>query len=388
MSPKVCSRCPRTHDTKFKACPVCRERLRRAVSKFKRKRKHKAPQHVPPGQRMCTNCDGVQPESEFQPADARRTELTKNCRTCRERSQRAKSKFKRKGAAQHVPPGHRMCINCTHVQPESEFQPQKVHQRERKELVSNCRTCRASKTRSDNKRAAQHVPSGHRGCTGCFRVQPESQFQPADARRTELTVLCQACRNAAYRTERNPDTRVGQCRQVWLEWRERNTCARCGTHKHIEADHSKGSKVHRCSDFKWWANHGGPEAQRRELATCTPLCKFCHRIKSDEERGTETNTSILWKRNIIDEEKRRVGACERCKLDVTPDTVMCFDWAHKDRATRTIHIAQLVYKPKAYFLKQWPIERPKCRMLCCMCHQDDTEEENRIIRLQAQSIQQ
>ena len=273
---KVCNRrsCTRTHDTKFKACPVCRERARRAVSKRKRERK-----------------------------------------------------------AQHVPPGQRMCTQCT-------------------------------------------------------RVQLNSQFQPAHARRTELTARCLKCRNSQRRTQRNPNTIVGRCRQVWFDWKERNTCARCGTHKHIESDHPKGSKVHMCSDYSWWSNHGGPEAQRRELAKCTPLCRFCHRKKSAEERGTITLASQLWKQDIVDKEKRRVGACEYCKLDVTPDTVMCFDWAHKDRATRTICISHLVRKSNAYFLKHWPIERPKCRMLCCMCHKDDTDEENRSIQLQAQRQQQ
>lgn len=75
----------------------------------------------------------------------------------------------------------------------------------------------------------------------------------------------------------------------------------------------------------------------------------------------------------------KVGSCERCGRVVTSENVTAFDWAHKDRATKTISISDLVYKSKAYFQKQWPIERAKCELLCCMCHKDETLEETKRI---------
>jgi hypothetical protein len=66
-----------------------------------------------------------------------------------------------------------------------------------------------------------------------------------------------------------------------------------------------------------------------------------------------------------------------CGRKVTPENVCTFDWAHKDRAKWTIHISQLVYKSEAYFQKQWPLERAKCRLLHSICHKAETTEENK-----------
>ena len=135
-----------------------------------------------------------------------------------------------------------------------------------------CPTCRANIRKSNKKRkrlaAEQTVPDGHRMCTKCCRIQPEEQFISRLARRKKPTARCRGCLDIAYRSERNPETLIGQCQQVWLDWKKDKTCAHCGCSEAIEADHYLGKKVHDCGDWKWWAWHGGPEALKRELAKC------------------------------------------------------------------------------------------------------------------------
>ena len=246
-----------------------------------------------------------------------------------------------------------------------------------------CPTCRAYRRKSKKKRkrlaTEQIVPDGYRLCTECSRIQPEDQFISRHARRKKPTNTCQLCRDTQHRTQRNPETLLGQCRQVWLDWKKDKTCAHCGCSDAIEADHYLGKKVRACSDWKWWACHGGPEALKEELATVhQPLCRPCHRIKSKKERGVQTQPGRIRRRKIINDEKLRVGVCEcGCDRKVTPENVCTFDWAHKDRATKTIRISQLVYKTEAYFQKQWPIERVKCRLLHSICHKAETAEENK-----------
>jgi len=99
---------------------------------------------------------------------------------------------------------------------------------------------------------------------------------------------------------------------------------------------------------------------------------FCHRIKSDRERGTVTRRGIIRKQKIINAEKLRVGACEYCGRKVTEENSVAFDWAHKDRKEKANGIAKLAYKSRVYFDEHWQKEREKCRLLCCMCHKDDT----------------
>jgi len=235
---------------------------------------------------------------------------------------------------------------------------------------------RRSLKRRKNK--SKHVPRGHRKCTNCLRVQPEKQFQSMYVRRVKLTAWCLTCRDSNHRSERNPNTTTGQCRQVWFQWKKDKKCAHCGTDRHVQADHCRGGKkVHICSDYHWWAGNGGPEALQRELVEkCQPLCMFCHRVKSNEERGTQKRPSYIRRRKIINDEKLRVCACETCDRTVTPKNVQWFDWAHRDRVTKTIHISALVYKSEETFQTRWPIERAKCKLLCCLCHQDETDDEN------------
>ena len=177
-----------------------------------------------------------------------------------------------------------------------------------------CPTCRTISRKFKRKRkrlaAEQTVPDGHRLCKQCLRSKPEDQFISRYARRTEPTAWCQDCRDIAYRSDTNPETLKGQCRQVWLDWKKDKTCAHCGCSDAIEADHYLGKKVWCCSDYAWWACHGGPEALKRELAKCQPLCRSCHTIKSKKERGVQTQPSILRRRKIVNDEKLRVGTCE------------------------------------------------------------------------------
>ena len=246
-----------------------------------------------------------------------------------------------------------------------------------------CPTCRSVCRKSDRKRkrlaAEQTVPDGHRLCTHCSRIKPEDQFISRHARRKKPTAWCRGCLDIQYRSYRNPETLAGQCRQVWLDWKKDKTCAHCGCSDAIEADHYLGKKVRACSDFQWWACHGGPEALKRELSTVhQPLCRSCHRIKSKKERGVQTQARYIRRQKIINDEKLRVGACEcGCGRKVTPENVCTFDWAHKDRAKWTIYISRLVYKSEAYFQKQWPLERAKCRLLHSICHKAETTEENK-----------
>ena len=216
---------------------------------------------------------------------------------------------------------------------------------------------RRSKKKCRNR--VKHVPEGHRKCTGCFRVQPEDQFRPLMARRATLTAWCQTCRDSHHRSEKKPNTKKGECRQVWLQWKKGKKCACCGSGRHIQADHCRGGKkVWRCSDYPWWAGNGGPEAQQRELDDkCQPLCMFCHRVKNKKESGTQTKPCYIRRQKIINDEKLCVGACETCNRVVTPENVQWFDWAHRDRATKTIKISALVNKSEEYFQTQWRASR-------------------------------
>lgn len=295
---------------------------------------------TPDGQRWCTKCLVTQPENQY----LFHTEkfFSAHCLTCRS-----------------VP-----CGNCSKGYTIAPF--------------NNCQQCRRARRESRKRKRATipEIPDGHQHCTACWNVWPDDHFQGAHVGRT--TKNCQNCRSINQRQRESPNTAIHQCRQVWLDWKKAHRCKHCGTNNHIEADHLR-DKVKNCSYYPYWASNGGTEALKAELAKCQALCRFCHRLKSAKERGT--NVQNRWKRKIVNAEKLRVGVCQRgCGRKVTAENLPAFDWAHMDRSTKTTNISTLCNKSKkAYFKKQWPIERLKCELLCCMCHKTETDKENKIM---------
>lgn len=233
-----------------------------------------------------------------------------------------------------------------------------------------CDRCRTTVRKANKRyRAPKPCTENEKQCTNCGRVQKTDQFVSSHVRRKKLTARCLTCRSSAKRSQVNPTTTTGKCKAIWEDWKSTHTCLSCGCTdaRLIEADHQH-SKVNVCSEYAYWACNGGIEALKKELTKCLPLCCFCHRIKSRNERGTTTQPSQVAKRKIIQNEKLRRGACIVCKRQVTKDTTCAFDFDHIDPSQKVINISQLAYKCKSYFNEHFHTEAQKCNLLCANCH--------------------
>jgi len=212
-------------------------------------------------------------------------------------------------------------------------------------------------------------------CNKCKVTREASYFQPKVNRRTKLTTTCSICRNTNRRTETNPTTKKGKCRGVYQTWKSEHPCQNCGIKdsRLIEADHqSEFKKVHICSDYKWWSNHGGVEALKAELLKCKALCRFCHRLKSQAERKKETNPTRLARREIINAEKLKRGACLTCKRTVTLENACAFDFDHINPETKRMGVSNMVFKSWDYFNAYARDEMRQCSLLCTNCHKIKT----------------
>ena len=238
-----------------------------------------------------------------------------------------------------------------------------------------CERCRVNKRKCNQKiRDATPVcPPGQRHCKQCGHIQPEDQFKSRISRRQTLTKWCQTCLQRKSRSDINPTTTKGKCRARWEEWKKNNPCVVCGETdtQLIEADHLR-DKVHKCSDNRYWSNHGGVPALEKELAKCQSLCRWCHALKSDRERGTTTNVTKLKRRAIIKTEKMRRGKCLRCPRLVTLETCCAFDFDHRDASTKVMNVSDLVEKSQAFFDQHIESELKACDLLCCNCHKKVT----------------
>jgi len=233
-----------------------------------------------------------------------------------------------------------------------------------------CDGCRASRRKSDKKKLApKSCNENEKQCRHCGRVQEKDQFVSSYVRREKLTAHCLTCRTVATRSQVNPTTKCGKCKEAWNEWKAMHKCLSCGCNdpRILEADHQH-DKVHACSNYPYWAKHGGVEALKNELTKCVPLCRFCHRIKSKNERGTQTQQSYINKRNVIDNEKLRRGACLVCKRQVSKESTCAFDFDHIDPSQKVISVSHLVYKTWSYFNDHFHTEVKKCNLLCSNCH--------------------
>jgi hypothetical protein len=239
----------------------------------------------------------------------------------------------------------------------------------------HCERCREKVRKRMQKilNATPVCPPGQRYCKQCGHIKPEDQFKSRHCRRQILTKKCQTCRQIQARSQINPKTTYGKCRARWEEWKAKNPCVVCGESdpQVIEADHLR-DKAHKCSDVTYWCNHGGVPALESELTKCQSLCRWCHALKSDRERGTWKEPRILKRRAIINAEKLRRGKCLRCPRRVTLETCCAFDFDHRDASTKVIDVSQLIRKPKAFFDQHIESELKACDLLCCMCHKKKT----------------
>ena len=241
-----------------------------------------------------------------------------------------------------------------------------------------CQRCRDSAKKSirKRKRVMRVAKENHQFCKKCCREFPLSAFKSTHARRTKPTAWCASCR-AISSNSHKADTKKGRCRTVYMEWKNENSCEHCGTGECIEADHT-GAKKHACSHYAWWACHGGVEALKAELKTCRPLCCFCHRIHSQNQRGVGKDPTRTKKHTHVNAIKLKIGECQQCKRKVQDGELCAYDFDHLDEKTKTECIGTMVHRyPLVKFFSLIDDEVKKCRLLCCNCHMKHTNEQRR-----------
>ena len=152
-----------------------------------------------------------------------------------------------------------------------------------RETVGGFRQCqhhrdiRKKSSRKFREKATKRIAKeGHRICAKCHREKPEHQFKSCISRRKTLVKLCATCRATQSKSQRNETTNVGKCRKSMGGLEGLAELSECAA---IVGSASRpiipsGEKVHNCSEYAWWARNGGPEALRKELSKCRPLCTF------------------------------------------------------------------------------------------------------------------
>ena len=249
-----------------------------------------------------------------------------------------------------------------------------------------CQRCRDISNKSKRKRkeiaAKATARDGYKYCTHCYRDFPLSHFTSSYSRRKALTSWCATCRVSESKTQRKKTSKKGKCRQVYFDWKKDKRCELCGYQgDNIEADHRAewGEKIHNCSEYRWWAYHGGVPALEAELNKCRPLCTFCHRLVSQQERGVQKQKSKIKKKAYVNQKKLKIGECKVCKRKLEKEEECCaFDFDHIDAKLKQDNICKMVLR---YTLKRFfqciDLELAKCRLLCANCHIDHTRKRRR-----------
>jgi hypothetical protein len=239
------------------------------------------------------------------------------------------------------------------------------------------------------------------------------------------TVTCPPCR----KTDNTLTGEKKKCYDFWQEWKQQacagpdGGCANKDCVERgplavyvIEADHTNPKeKVHKLSDYPWWARHGGIAAMRLEAEKVRMLCCFCHRLEKTgkaarrpgdparmptgkqgkhatkqevaQYKAKRLATIKYPKQQYVDAEKLRRAHCLRCKRVVTKETAFAFDFDHRDPKTKMVGedtlagttggVAGLVHNntKRASLPKIKGVidaEATLCDLLCCNCHKRKT----------------
>lgn len=282
---------------------------------------------------------------------------------------------------------HKRCLICKESKPLEQFHK---NAKARDGKYSYCKSCANVNLKQRNnvalekrKNTRNTAPTGFSVClfVGCGVkkwLQPVNQFIGAHVRNDKPTMHCLTCRDIQ---KKDRERRYAPCQKVWDDFRKKHPCSVCikdPNYKHnylvIEADHL-GGKVKDCSNVSYWSHSKrGPDALRKELKKCQPLCGFCHALVTQQRRNKTELAWVLRKRVIINEEKHKRGCCFVCKRPVKIGEECAFDFDHRDPLTKfkykgkTKGPSQFVNLPYALFYKQWPLEQAKCDLLCTNCH--------------------
>ena len=250
-------------------------------------------------------------------------------------------------------------------------------------------------------KACEEAPTGYSVCLNSRCTirdpklwnQPNDQFIDPKVHTHTLTRYCLTCRKknltSVYKMEG-----MQACQKLWDDYRKTHPCIECNKdpkYKHnylvIEADHVPefGKKEKECSQIMYWgAKSRGVVALQTELKKCRPLCKFHHRLvtqqRSRNNRQIPRQASVLIKRAVINKEKHKRGSCLRCRRLVIVGEECGFSFDHRDPTTKFIFNGKPVSPSKFVelrdyvFNKQWPLEQAKCDLLCANCDKLKTFE--------------
>ena len=225
-------------------------------------------------------------------------------------------------------------------------------------------------------------------CNKCNRKFEKEFFtRCVKSRNMKMTKRCYYCRKK-LRSKLPPA--VAACREEWSKYKRENKCIDCGLQNEnvIQADHVRGQKIEKCSEYIFWAHNGGVESQRKEMyEKCVPRCRFCHikktkklwAVQRDQPRSKkslrELNTKLK-KQEFVDSEKLRRGECALCKRKVTKENTCCFIFDHGENyMLKNFTISNYVNQNRNTLAKaKIPIlqEILLCRLLCSNCDWEST----------------
>jgi hypothetical protein len=93
--------------------------------------------------------------------------------------------------------------------------------------------------------------------------------------------------------------------------------------------------------------------------------------KRTEREKQQTQDHRARNRALVSAEKLRAGACSDCGLGVTEDTLVVFDWDHRDPLDKSLHIQDAI---KNYGAERLLAELSKCDLVCANCHRLRTRD--------------
>lgn len=270
-------------------------------------------------------------------------------------------------------------------------------------LKCSCKSCALIATQKYRKklknRSSEEVlktqkkkhKSNSKMCTGCNLDKKFSEYNKDNTKTDQLTTQCKGCMNKL------DIIRKDKRREFGRQYKNDKKCINCGNSNSRVLDFAHIARESKARNKK-----GKPKnpshiisinVLKKELLKTKILCKICHRQESYlEELEIRSNEKISDKsenikkrelyqinRNILKRKRIKMSECKDCKLPVTNENHIVFDFDHLPHFNKILTL-NMMRKITSYKEIDLINEIAKCELRCANCHQMKTEERRLIVK--------
>jgi len=343
--------------------------------------------------KTCLKCKIAQDVAQFTIRRSNPDGLKRWCRSCIKQSKVQQILAnKSRSIEEQFPSGTKTCSRCSQDMVLSQFT------KANGTLFSWCKNCakeqwrqrkRLRESRSEdelNEDRRKRLKVNEDGvfvktCSVCQKSKLTKDFGNSKASFDALSSQCKTCDVA--RTSKT----YQEVKTLRAELKEGKKCENCAISDPDVLDFAHLDRKDKFRNSKGRpVNLSSMQSKSKILMEVTKtkmLCKYCHRLETKQENDAKsknrTKPGVRKKQEFVNQIKVNIGCCQDCKIQVSGQNTVAFDFDHLDATTKVTEVSQMT----KCTLDEIQAEIDKCELVCSNCHQKRTNRRLQAAKLQA-----